>query len=133
MHFFERVNSRTELPPTLGNGSLVNTLGRVLKSDGAQEVSSIDGDSDSKKEVDEEDDATEIENAKRKSWKDLLESLLKASEPGMKRITTTHTDLFSTRPGLSPIFGPIFEPEVVHPCFPDLFRFLIGIFMGGRW
>src|SRR5271169_3948758 len=72
MHFFERVNSRTELPPTLGNGSLVNTLGRV--SDGAQEVSSIDGDSDSKKEVDEEDDATEIENAKENNNDDTVDS-----------------------------------------------------------
>jgi hypothetical protein len=88
MHFFEPVNSRTELPPTLGNGSLVNTLGRVLKSEGAQEVSSIDGDSDSEKEVDEEHVAAEIKNAKRKSWKDLPESLLNASERRMKRTRT---------------------------------------------
>ena len=74
MHFFERVNSRTELPPTLGNGFLVNTLGRVLESDGAQEVSSIDGDSDSKTEVDEEDDATEIENAKENNNGDTVDS-----------------------------------------------------------
>ena len=76
MHFFEGVNSRTELPPTLGSSSLVNTLGRVLKPDGAQvEVSStIDGDSNSKKEVDEEDDATGIENARENNNDDTVDS-----------------------------------------------------------